>query len=126
MSTVAKHAFVNIVMLPPPDCVRCEHPTYWKGTPSHFKSENAKCYSGCRELCSACYYHLRNYEPDKMADYPRRYRRCLDLHEEVTFLATQGITSSNKVALMMGMNPSSLERALLRARHMIAREGMKA
>lgn len=123
---MAKQTFVSIVMLPPPDCVRCKHPTCWSGTPAHFKPKGAKSYSGCRNLCAGCYSHLRHYEPDKLPDYPRRTRRCLDLREEVDFFATQGITSLNKVAGIMNMNPLSLERALFRARHMLAREGVKA
>lgn len=123
---MAKHTFVSIVLLPPPDCARCKCVTYWKQTPRRFRPEGSGSYSGCRDLCGSCYYHLRRYDPDGLSAYPRRNRRCLDLRDEVEFLATQGVTEVVAAARILGIAPLSLERALYRARDMMARQGVAA
>lgn len=120
------HHFVCILFSPPPDCARCERYTVWNGTPQRFRPEGSIAYSGCRDLCGSCYRHLRMFDPDELPRYPRRNRRCLDLHDEMEFLTAQGVRSVEAAARIIGVTPVALERALYRARHMLAREGVAA
>lgn len=123
---MAKHRFVCILLLPPPDCAHCKRYTVWNGTPHRFRPEGAIHYSGCRDLCGSCYRHLRVNDPDKLTSYPRHTRKILDVHEEYQFLVSQGATSIEDAARIIGMTPVALDRALYRARHMLTREGVAA
>lgn len=112
---MAKYVFVNILFLPPPDCVRCERHTVWHGTPAQFKPEGAVSWGGCRGLCGSCYHHLSEYNPDGLADYPRRNRRSLDVYEEFEFLKSQGPVTKEKAASVIGVTLRAFELAIQRA-----------
>jgi len=111
---MATHSFVSIVQMPPADCARCTRPTFWKGTPELFRPENAVTYSGCRDLCGSCYRHLRRYNRDGLANYPRQTRKGTDVYDEYEFLKTTGITGKQDAARLIGMSLEAFERAIHR------------